>query len=407
MNSGSGGTDFSGLRGLLDRLVASNTLPGASVLVLRDGREAFYHEAGKQDVETGVPISRDTIFRVFSMTKPVTAAAVMVLVDDKRLQLSDLVSTYIPEFSSLRVYAGAEGDLVQTVPARPMTVRDLLTHTAGFSYWFQANSPVAALYDDEVGAGRFERWRFDPALGGLAGLAKSLSGVPLVSQPGERWHYSMALEVAGIVIERVSGVPLDLFLKQRIFDPLGMADTGFSVASEHASRLASLYGPDPAGGVERLESGPDSLLLGPVPGLSGGGGLVSTIDDYARFAEMLRNGGEPRGHRVLSEAAVQEMMTNQLEPKQLAELPALAMFGLGGTGEGLGFGLGGAVALNPPKNGIPVVRGEYSWGGAASTTFWVDRENRLVVVFMTQLLPPSIEMLRDQLHSVVYGTLGL
>ena len=394
--------DYRGVGALLDRLVAARTLPGASVLVLRDGREAYYHEAGMQDLAAGAPIRRDTIFRIYSMTKPVTAAAVMVLVDEGKLKLDDPVSKYVPEFADLRVYAGRHGDVIETAAARPIKIRDLLTHTAGFSYWFQANSPVAELYADKVGAGRFEPWRFDPAYGGLDGLAKSLSQVPLVSQPGERWHYSMALEVAGIVIERASGQRLDRFMKTRLFDPLGMHDTGFSVDPANAKRLASLYEPNPEGGLQLVESGATSLLLKPVPGLSGGGGLTSTIDDYAHFAQMLLNGGELGGHRVLSRKAVREMMTNHLVPSQLAELPQLAAFGLGGSGDGLGFGLGGAVALTPPANGVPVYPGEYSWGGAASTTFWVDPSNRLVVVFMTQLIPLSAEMLRDKLHAAIY-----
>ena len=341
------------------------------------------------------------------MTKPVTAAAIMVLVDKGQLRLDDPVAKYVPEMAGLTVFTSSEGGAAAPVPARSATVKDLLTHTAGFSYWFQPGSPVAALYDSEVGAGRFERWRFDPALGGLDGLARSLARVPLVSQPGERWHYSMSLEVAGIVVERVSGETLDAFMKARLFAPLGMTDTGFTVAPGQGHRLASLYGPKPEGGLERLERGSESLLLAPVPGLSGGGGLVSTLDDYGRFAAMLRNGGVLDGRRILSEGAARDMMTNQLEAGQLAELPDLAAFGLGGTGEGLGFGLGGAVALRSPANGIPVTPGEYSWGGAASTTFWIDPRHRMAVVFMTQLLPPSADMLRDQLHAAVYHAMDL
>lgn len=396
--------DYHAAGTLLDHLVAGQTLPGASVLVLQDGREAYYHEAGFQDVQARTPLRRDTIFRIYSMTKPVTAAAVMALVDAGKLKLDDALSKHVPEFSELGVFSGRHGDIIETTPARPIRIIDLLTHTAGFSYWFQPQSPVAAFYADKVGAGRFEPWRFDPTHGGLDGLARSLSQVPLVSQPGERWHYSMALEVAGIVIERVSGQRLDVFMTSRLFDPLGMRDTGFAVDPAKAPRLASLYEPGADGGLQRVEAGEASALLGPVPGLSGGGGLTSTIDDYARFAQMLLNGGEVAGDRVLSRDAVRQMTSNQLQPEQLAELPELAAFGLGGTGDGLGFGLGGAVALAPPANGVPVAPGEYSWGGAASTTFWIDPANRLVVLFMTQVIPPSPEMLRDKLHAAIYRT---
>jgi len=394
--------DYRGVGALLDQFVAGRTLAGASVLVLHDGREDYYHGAGLQDLASATPIRRDTIFRIYSMTKPVTAAAVMVLVDEGRVALTDRLSKHVPEFSDLRVYMGRSGDEIETEAARPVTIRDLLTHTAGFSYWFQETSPVAGLYATDIGSGRFEPWRFDPQYGGLDGLAASLSRVPLVSQPGERWHYSMGLEVAGMVVERASGQRLDAFMKARLFAPLGMKDTGFEVAPADAGRLASLYEPDPQGGLRLVESGAESALLRPVSGLAGGGGLVSTIDDYGRFAQMLLNGGELGGRRVLSHDAVRQMVTNQLEPKQLAELPHLAAFGLGGTGDGLGFGLGGAVVVTPPANGVPAVPGEYSWGGAASTTFWVDPVNRLAVVFMTQLIPPSTEMLRDQLHAAIY-----
>jgi CubicO group peptidase (beta-lactamase class C family) len=391
--------DFTGVGQLLRDLVAGGTLPGASVLVRRDGAEAYYAEAGFQDVERREPVKRDTIFRIYSMTKPVTAAAVMVLCDAGKVALDDPVARHVPELASLSVLVRREGDRTVTTPARQATVRDLLTHTAGYSYWFQPGSPVADLYDAELGAGRFERWRFDPALGGLDGLAKHLARIPLVSQPGERWHYSMSLEVAGLVVERASGQRLDAFMRSRLFEPLGMRDTGFSVPSVKASRVASLYGPSGAGQLELVERGRDSVLLGPVPGLSGGGGLMSTIDDYARFADLLLNGGGG----VLSRASVTAMMTEQLRPDQLAELPELAAFGLGGSGDGLGFGLGGAVVRAPSASGVPTVEGEYSWGGAASTTFWVDPRNRLSVVFMTQVVPPSPAMLWDKLHAAIYA----
>ena len=396
-------SQFGEVGNLLDQLTASEKLAGASVLIMRDGKEAYYHQSGFQDVATQTPLQRDTIFRIFSMTKPVTAAAVMTLVDEGKVDLDDPLSKFVPELAHLGVYISKENGATITQVARPIRIRDLLTHTAGFSYWFQANSPVAREYDEVLGAGRFETWRFDPKRGGLNGLAKALSQVPLVSQPGDHWHYSMALEVAGLVVERASGETLDTYMKRKIFGPLGMKDTGFFVEQGNEKRLASLYGPDAAGKLELIEKGADSVLLRPVPGLSGGGGLTSTIDDYARFAEMLANGGELGGQRVLSSKSVAQMMTNQLQANQLAELPYLAQFGLGGTGNGLGFGLGGAVVVDPTKSAVPTVVGEYSWGGAASTTFWVDPKNRISVVFMTQFLPPSTEMLWDKLHAGVYA----
>ena len=200
-------SDFGAVGTLLDRLVASRVVAGANVLVLRDGHEAFAHQAGMADIETSAPIDRDTIFRIFSMTKPVTAAAIMVLVDDGRVRLDDLLSKFVPELADLQVHRPGIDGAASVVAAEPIRIRDLLTHTAGFSYWFQPGSPVAELYDTVLGAGRFERWRFDPALGGLGGLAKSLSGVPLVGQPGGRWHYSMSLDDPAGDLERHAVVP--------------------------------------------------------------------------------------------------------------------------------------------------------------------------------------------------------
>lgn len=385
----------------LDQLVGSGAVPGANLLIARDGLEDYYYETGYRDIEQALPVRRDTIFRIYSMTKPVIAAAVMALVDAGRLRLDDPVSQYIPELSSPRVYSEGS-DSARIGSGAPMRVRDLLTHTAGFTYSFQTAEPVAALYDTELGAGPMERWRFDPELGGLQQFVRSLSRLPLVSAPGVRWHYSMSQDVAGAVIERVGDMPLDAALRTWIFDPLDMRDTGFWVPPDSASRLAALYQLGLDGGLEILDSATSSPLLGPVSGLSGGGGLVSTVDDYARFAGALLDGGEVGGVRILSPAAVEEMLTSQLHRSQLEELPLLAAYGLGGSGDGLGFGLGGAVVDDPSRMGAPYSRGEYGWGGAASTTFWVDPENRMVVVFMTQLLPPSSEMIRDGLHRAIY-----
>lgn len=408
MRNENSSSDFKGVGDLLDRLVHSNVLPGASVLIHEGGEETFFHASGLKDVVAGDRICRNTIFRLFSMTKPVTAAAVMALVDAGTLRLDDTLAAYVPELAELRVGLPQNGDPLAPEFARAITLRDLLTHTAGFTYWFYPDSPISTLYVDDPAIGWVEHWRFDPALNGSDGLAQAMSRLPLVARPGERWHYSMSLDVAGIVVERASGKQLGDFMRSAIFEPLAMNDTAFFVKESQADRLASLYRPKAEGGLDLVESGEGSPLLQVLPGHSGGGGLISTIDDYARFAEMLRQRGELGGRRVLSEASVEAMMTNQLDRDQLAELPALAVLGLGGTGDGLGFGFGGAVAMSPPANGVPVFPGEYTWGGGASTSFWVDPANELTVVFMTQVQPPpSAEMIRDQLHSAVYDAMGL
>lgn len=393
---------FSDVGNLLDELVSTHVLPGANVLIRQGDEEVYYRQVGLSDVANGKPLARDTIFRLFSMTKPVTTVAIMILVDDGVIDLNDKVGDYVPELASLAVYLGEEDGMTKTEAAGPIAIRELLTHTAGFSYWFYTSQPVGALYAADPLIDH-EPWRFDPAFGGHDGLIRSMAKLPLVAQPGERWHYSMSFEVVGIVVERATGMSLDAFMQQRIFEPLGMSDTGFAVDPEKGHRLASLYTPRENGGVTLLESASESPLLGAVPGPAGGGGLVSTIDDYARFADMLRKGGELDGERVLSEASVRAMMTNQLADDVLGELPGLAAWGLGGTGEGLGFGLGGYVVLETPENGPPAYPGEYSWGGAAATTFWVDPTNDLTVVFMTQLQPPVPGLPKDKLHTAVYG----
>lgn len=398
--------NYDRVNAFLDRLVSSDHLAGANILIHRSGKEVFYHQAGLSDKISGKPISRDTIFRLFSMTKPVVAAAVMTLVDDGVISLEDAIADYIPEFAGVGVYVGQVGDVIQTTSANPITVKHLLTHTAGLSYWFQLGNPVGALYGADASINR-DHWVYDPAFGGLDGLARSLGRMPLMAQPGDQWHYSMSFEVAGILIERASGEKLDTFMNRKIFEPLGMKDTGFSVRAGQADRLASLYGPKAEGGIELIESGSESPLLRPVQGFLGGGGLVSTIDDYGRFAEMLLGLGELDGRRILSAESARAMMTNQIDPKQLAELPILAPWGLGGAGDGLGFGFGGSVVINPPANGVPAFPGEYSWGGGTSTTFWVDPLNQVTVVFLTQRFPPGAGVPRDQVHSAVYEALGL
>ncbi|OXE37309.1 MAG: serine hydrolase [Phenylobacterium zucineum] len=321
---------FKAISDYLHQLVDTKRFPGANVLILKDGREVYYAEAGLKDVEANQPIRRDTIFRIYSMSKPVTTAAVMILVDEGKIKLSDPVTKYVPEFANLQVYKGMKDGVVQTEPARPMTVENLLTHTAGLTYGFQLTTPVAAMYQ-KTGLGG-DRWRFDPAFAGGGRLAQTLASLPLAYQPGERFHYSMALDVAALVVQRASGVPFGEFLQNRIFGPLGMTDTGFDMPAAKGPRLASLYGPGPGGGLKVTDVGATSALLKPIPGFSGGGGLLSTVDDYAAFAEMLQEGGTLKGHRILSRSAVQAMMTNHLTPAQLVELKTTAGFGLGAQG---------------------------------------------------------------------------
>ncbi len=396
-------SDFKPVGDYLQQLVDTGKFPGANVLILKDGKEAYYAQAGLMDVEARQPVRRDTIFRIYSMSKPVTTTAVMILVDEGKLKLSDPVTRYVPEFANLQVYTGMKDGVMQTEPARPMTVENLLTHTAGLTYAFQL-TPVAAMYQRTPLGG--DRWRFDPAYAGGGELARTMGSLPLAYQPGDRFHYSMALDVAALVVQRASGVPFAEFLQNRIFGPLGMKDSGFSMPASKGPRLASLYGPGPGGGLRVTDVGATSPLLKPIPGFSGGGGLLSTVDDYATFAEMLQEGGALKGHRILSRRALKAMMTNHLTPAQLVELKSTAGFGLGGSGDGLGFGYGGSVLTDGKSDKDPGSVGEYAWGGAASTTFWVDPVRHVVVVFMTQVVPPGRALVRDDLRNLTYQALG-
>lgn len=396
--------DFKPVGDYLQQLVNTGKFPGANVLILKDGKEAYYAQAGLMDVEAKQPISRDTIFRIYSMSKPVTTTAVMILVDEGKLRLSDPVTKYVPEFANLQVYTGMKDGVMQTEPARPMTIENLLTHTAGLTYGFQLTTPVAAMYQKTPLGG--DRWRFDPAYAGGGELARTMASLPLTYQPGERFHYSMSLDVAGLVVQRASGVPFGEFLQNRIFRPLGMPDTGFDMPAEKGRRLASLYGPTRDGGLRVTDVGATSALLKPIPGFSGGGGLLSTVDDYARFAEMLQEGGALNGRRILSRKSIRLMMSNHLTTAQLVELKSTAGFGLGGSGDGLGFGYGGSVLTNGKSANDPGSVGEYAWGGAASTTFWVDPVKHVVVVFMTQVIPPGRALVRDDLRNLTYQALG-
>ena len=394
------GDDLSAALGAcLTDLVDSGTLPGASVLVLKDGAEVCYAEAGWQDLDSRRPIGRDTVFRIYSMTKPVTAAVVMSLVEEGRLGLQDRIGDRVPELASLTVH-GAD----PAIPVNPVTVEQLLTHTAGFSYPFQPGTPVAALYAQAGLSG--DLWRFDPAFAGGGALARRLAEIPLAHPPGTRFHYGMGLDVAALVAQRAAGLGFDELVSRRITEPLGMVDTGFWLAPEKGERLASLYAGPPGVDLVRTDDGRTSPLLKPLPGFSGGGGLLSTIDDYAAFVRMLLRRGEgDDGRRILLETSVREMMTNRLSADQLIELPQLAAFGLGGRGEGLGIGYGGAVTLDPAAQGGLGSVGEYAWGGAASTTFWLDPARDLAVIFMTQVIPPGRAMIRDRLRAIVYASM--
>ncbi|NYT40313.1 beta-lactamase family protein [Sphingomonas sp. R-74633] len=363
--------------------IDAGVVAGAVTLTLRHGKIARIRILGVDDVETGAPLAEDAIFRIFSMTKPVTATAMMILHDEGLWRPEDPVARHLPELAGLKVL---EGDAL-VAPDHPPTMAELMTHRAGFGYGLtlgESKDRIEALYRD---AGILQA-------PDLNEMVARLATVPLAHQPGTLWRYSLSMDVQGAIIERLSGQGLADFMRTRIFEPLGMTDTGFFVPPEKRHRLASLYfkpleGPLEKWAVNPMRPDPDSE-----PGLAmGGAGLYSTALDYARYAQMLLNEGALDGRRIVSSAGVREQMTNCL-PDALLETRFVA--GHQKFRPGFGYGYNGVVFTDPELAGIPVGRGTYHWDGAAGTWFWVDPENDLAFVGMIQLLsyaaPPLQEM---------------
>ncbi|MEV4146440.1 serine hydrolase domain-containing protein [Amycolatopsis sp. NPDC049691] len=378
-----------------DRYVENGRLPGWLAVVSRHGRIVHVGSGGYSDVEAGTPVETDTLWRIFSMTKPITSVAAMMLAEEGLLELDDPISRWLPEFASPRVYVKGSALAPLTEPARePIRVWHLLTHTAGLTYGFHHGHPVDAIYRS---AG-FE-WGTPPGLD-LAACCAEWASLPLVFQPGAEWNYSVATDVLGRLVEVVSGLALDEFFASRIFTPLGMTDTGFVASSP--SRLAALYVPS-ANGLARNDafgrlgtSRPDCL--------SGGGGLVSSAADYWRFTEMLLRGGALDDVRLLSPRTVSLMASNHLPGHVDLEEYGRPLFAEMPF-DGHGFGLGFSVLEDPVKARTLSSAGEFAGGGAASTAFWVDPDEDLTVGFYTQLLPSSTYRLRSQLRQLVYQAL--
>ena len=378
------------------RWVDSGRLPGLLVAVVRDDRLAWFETCGRRDVEADRPVEPDTIYRVYSMTKPITTVAALMLYEEGRFQLDDPIAKYIPAFAETRVYAGGDADSFETEPlARPITVHDLMTHTSGLTYSFHCEHPVDALY-------RRRGIDFNANLGPLANLVEATAAQPLVFQPGARWNYSVSTDVLGRLAEIWSGLPFDAFLAERMFAPLGMVDTGFHVAEGEGGRFASNYTRSDEGGLALVDAARESRFLEPAATLSGGGGLVSTAADYLRFTRMLRGRGALGETRLLGRKTVEHMTANQL-PGDLADMGQPTFSETPFTG--VGFGLGVSVMLDPAKARIIGSPGEYAWGGMASTAFWVDPAEDLIVLLLTQLSPSSTYPIRRELRVLTYQAL--
>ena len=384
--------------------IDNGKIAGCQVLLARHGHLAYLKSLGLMDRERGKPIKEDTIFRLYSMTKPITSVALMTLYERGYFQLNDPVHRFVPEWRDQRVWVSGEGASMETVrPSRPVSMRDMLCHTGGLTYGAalvalgapDTGHPVDKVYA-EIGVRR-DRGET------LGQFVKKLGRVPLRYQPGERWMYSLSTDVCGALVEIISGKRFDKFLKEEIFDPLKMKDTSFLVEAPKLPRFAANYRRGPDKKLELIDDPEKSTYLKEPTFFSGGGGLTGTTLDYWRFCEMLRRGGELDGVRILGPRTIDLMHQNHLKDgKDLTDL-AIAAFSETAN-EGVGFGLGFATVLDTVKSGS-IAAGDYYWGGAASTIFWVDQKEDLVLVFMTQLMPSGSFNFRGQLKSIIYSSI--
>lgn len=381
------------------RYVDDGLLPGWHIAVMRHGELVHSSTSGHRDVEAGLPVTHDTVWRIYSMTKPITVAAAMMLWEEGAFELNDPVAKYLPAFGEQRVWRTGSVTAPVTDPVtEKMRIWHLMTHTSGLTYGFMWAHPVDELYRR---AGY--EWG-TPSGDDLATTIDRLATLPLLFQPGTEWNYSMATDVLGRLLEVLTGQPLDEVLRTRVFEPLGMSETGFSAPESAHDRLAALYGPHPGTKkIVRLDSSGEAAKHPPAA-LLGGGGLVSTAADYLRFAEMLRRGGECDDGRLLSSRTVEYMASNHLPGN--ADLTAYGrpLFAET-TFDGVGFGLGVSVTIDPVTAKVPGSVGDHGWGGAASTNYWVDPAEDLTVLFLTQLLPSSTHPVRSQLKQLVHQAL--
>ena len=398
--SGMSGTSLARIESFLkERYIDTGKFPGTQTLIYRRGKVVHNAVQGFADIERAVPVRDDTIFRIYSMTKPITSVAFMMLFEEGRVALDEPVHKYIPEWKDLGVFQGGVAPLFQTKrPARPMQIVDLLRHTSGLTYGFQQRTNVDAAYR-AADIGGIEK------AGTLQTMIADLAKIPLEFSPGEAWNYSVATDVLGYLIEVISGQKLETFLQERIFNPLGMSDTGFFVPAEKAHRFAACYAADGRGGKTLQDDPATSSFLQPPSLVSGGGGLCSTAEDYLTFCRALLNRGELDGVRLLGPKTLALMTANHLPGGK--DLPQLSrsLFSEASY-SGVGFGLGFSVTLDPAQTLIPGSAGEYAWGGAATTSFWIDPAEDLIAIFMTQVLPSSAYPVRRELRTLVYSAIS-
>jgi CubicO group peptidase (beta-lactamase class C family) len=389
------------------RYVDGGYLPGILTYVYRKGQLVHTGLAGQMDIARGKAMREDAIFRIYSMSKPITAVALMMLVEDGLIGLDDAVHTHIPEWTDLAVYASGTPSLLPTAAPtymttpveRPMKVIDLATHTSGLTYGFMMRTAVDAAYRRAKVVDR-------QTPGGLQGMIEQLAQIPLDFSPGTAWNYSVAIDVIGYLVEKLSGMRFGEFLRTRLFEPLGMHDTAFHVTSDRTERFSSCYQPEGPSGLALQDDARESTYASPPLLESGGGGLVSTAHDYLRFCRMMLGRGTLDGVQILSPKTVALFSLNFLPGGQeVADMAFPGMFSESGY-SGVGFSLGCGVNVDVAKTRLPGSPGEFFWGGAASTAFWIDPTEALTVVFMTQVIgSPARLTLRRDLRTLIYSAM--
>ncbi len=382
----------------LHRYVDDGRLPGTYVLVTRGGKIAYLDMYGMRDMERAAPVTNDTVYRIYSMSKPITSIAAMQLYEQGHFHLKDPISRWIPSFADARVFASGNAMAYQTrEPAREINVHDLFTHMSGLTYDFHMANFVDELY-------RKNGFNWG-APGDLQETCDALASLPLLFDPGTEWNYSYSTDVLGHLVEVISGMSLADYFDEHILGPLGMADTSFQVSDEQAERFAANYRPSSRDKTAKLLDDPEtSPYLRSPKILSGGGGLVSTMHDYHHFTQALRGGGALGGARIIGRKTLEYMATNHLPGGVDLTAFGRALFSEAAF-DGVGFGLGFSVVIDPAKAQVLSQRGEFAWGGAASTAFWIDPVEDITVVFLTQLLPSSTHPIRPELKALVYQAL--
>lgn len=385
------------LHAMLQETVDKKQLAGVVTLLARHGKVVDFRTYGQRDMANATPMTKDTIFRVYSMTKPITGVAMMILFEEGKWLPNDPIAKYIPEFAHLKVFSGfdAEGKMILVDPDHPPTMHELMSHTAGFTYGFFGNSPVDKMVSDAH--------VFDSP--NLQGMIDKLAKIPLLYQPGKGWTYSLSMDIEGYIVEKLSGQSLPDFMRDHIFTPLGTKDAGFYVPAEKRGRFATNYWWDPDTSTVTSQAhgfvSPHAYEEQPTEP-SGGGGLVATIEDYYRFAQMLGYGGELDGKRVLAPATVTLMTTNHVPDPLLTQ-----GFGIGSQQirPGFGYGYNCAVEFDPQRANLPDGKGTFLWDGAAGTWFWVDPTNDIVFIGMIQRMNGGTPNVQYLSRSLVYGAL--